>query len=235
MANIRGNYFRPAATCGIGASEGRVRLPVDGVESHPESQIRDFSPATAEPLPGPPTTTEHTPANQPADHPGRPSRRGPPGRRSRRGQHGRPAQPGRPGQAGAPVRPVRRGSRRDRVRPGPAGQAWSGPRGGRSSHRRITRGERRGRRSHSGASAAAPLEQRSVAAAGRPGRPFEQRSDAAARGAAWRGGTPGPRKGSAATRRDPARARVPVKAAQRSGAAFGGWDGGPTGWPGKIR
>lgn len=44
MANIRGNYFRPTAVCGIRALPGCLRRPVDGVESHPESEIRDFSP-----------------------------------------------------------------------------------------------------------------------------------------------------------------------------------------------
>ncbi|GLX19878.1 hypothetical protein Slala02_35080 [Streptomyces lavendulae subsp. lavendulae] len=44
MANIRWNYFRPAATCGIGAFRGRPRAAVGGGERHPESAIRDFSP-----------------------------------------------------------------------------------------------------------------------------------------------------------------------------------------------
>lgn len=44
MANIRGNYFRPTATCGIGAAPERARPAVDGGESNPERAIRDFSP-----------------------------------------------------------------------------------------------------------------------------------------------------------------------------------------------
>lgn len=40
MANIRGNYFRPAATCGIGALPGRPRI---AGASRPERAIRDFS------------------------------------------------------------------------------------------------------------------------------------------------------------------------------------------------
>ncbi len=44
MANIRGNYFRPAAVCGIRAVSGRPRPPGGGGETHPEGEIEDVSP-----------------------------------------------------------------------------------------------------------------------------------------------------------------------------------------------